>query len=608
MTSPDPFDKPIRIIVSCPMFGGKADDIFTTSWTKTLNWAQQRKIGLSLQTITNESLLPRARNMSVKKGLDALGIFTHLLFIDADMGWEPYRLERLIAIDKDLAGCPGPAKHIHWEKVYEAILNGENPEVCSLRYAVNFLDKGGFQATNGFAKVRDFGLCFTLVKLEALRRMADYYPEQAANNMVFCNGQEQTGNLFALFDTAVCMEDDRRYLECDHAFLYRWRKMGGDVWADMTGDLHHAGLHHFKGSMAEYFFKTPFNARTLLETHTHVGKLPPLEHVQRVTEAKPDRIHLSITRPNPDIIFPLNFVPFAKVLQRVLQDMGYECTRRENYIDEEATNIVFSWHDWNGPKGHPVEIVRNNSIIIYQGEQLAAGGRMLPDFYYQSMQECDAVWDYSQDNIEVLNVNGVSRTHWVPPGWHASIEGTIDRTGPKPIDVLFFGTMNPRRNFVMQQLAGLCNVRVAGWESHMALEELIGSAKLVLNIHFYLARVLELHRLVPLLANGVPIVTEISAYNPYEDGVLMCHYKDLLAACVKLLTNPEEQEVLGQRGLAKLREMPLLDYVQRALSGDPQKPGQPESDLVQPSLAAVAAAGASDPAGDTMLGDTESTE
>ena len=268
-------DKPTRILVSLPCYGGLVYDQFLQSWTKLLSWCQKAGIALSLHIISNESLLPRARNMGIKKLLDHAEIFTHILFVDADMGFDPFRLQRLLAWDKPLVGCPGPAKHIHWELVGDALLAGKNPESFVLRYAVNFLSAGGVQAEEGYAKVKDFGCCFCLCKTEMVQELVAKYPETKCDSMCWVNGEQQdSANMYALFDTMICPEEGR-YLECDHAFMGRWRRMGGDVWADLTSDLVHCGLYHFRGSMSEYFFQVPsFRGTNLPAIETPYGKLP----------------------------------------------------------------------------------------------------------------------------------------------------------------------------------------------------------------------------------------------------------------------------------------------------------------------------------------------
>lgn len=212
--------------------------------------------------------------MAVAKFLDQAHAFSHLLFIDADMGFRPETLERMIVWDKDLVGCPGPTKYIHWDHVVDAILHGRDPEVHTLRYAVNFHGLGDLTCIDGFAQVKDFGLCFCLMKKEAVLTMAESYPELKCPHMGWQDGRPfESENAFMFFDT---MRDDKenRYLECDHAFLARWRKIGGEIWADMTSDLIHVGTHHYHGDMALYFMGKKWQDGRFTAQQTPWGRYP----------------------------------------------------------------------------------------------------------------------------------------------------------------------------------------------------------------------------------------------------------------------------------------------------------------------------------------------
>lgn len=264
-----------RILVSLPCYGHQLYDIFLISWTKTLVWGFDNGIEFKLQTIGNESLLPRARNQGIAKLLDEQARFTHILFIDADMGWGVHNLERLLQADKEMIGCPGPTKWIHWELAHKAILNGKDPETFTLRYAINFIDPN-VQVQNGYANVRDMGCCFFLVKKEAVLKMTEAYAELRTSNMGWVNGGEnESKNNYALFDTTISREEENRYLECDHAFMARWRAIGGEVWADLTSDLSHAGTHIFEGNMADYYLNSQFQGKPIPAVTSVYGNLPP---------------------------------------------------------------------------------------------------------------------------------------------------------------------------------------------------------------------------------------------------------------------------------------------------------------------------------------------
>ena len=79
----------------------------------------------------------------------------------------------------------------------------------------------------------------------------------------------------------------------------------------------------------------------------------------------------------------------------------------------------------------------------------------------------------------------------------------IDRRRDPDLDVLFFGSLNPRRIAVIESLraAGLRAEAVFGVYGEPR-DDLIARAEAILNVHYYEAKVLEMVRLSYLLANA----------------------------------------------------------------------------------------------------------
>jgi glycosyltransferase involved in cell wall biosynthesis len=271
----------IRIFVSLPCYGGQLTTQTQQGWTKIMTWANARGVHLTLRQIVNESTLSRARNMSLANCMDDADYFTHILFIDADMGFDPDNLERLLLFDRDVVGCPGPVKYIHWDLAVDAMLNGRDIQYHTLRYAVNFIDPENIEFENGFAKVKDFGLCFCLVKTAAVKRMQEAYPDLKIGEMGWQDGKPfVSDNLYMFFDTLRSdekVDDQDRHLECDHAFLARWRALGGTVWGDITSNLSHVGSHVFEGNAAHVYLGREWQDGNFKAARSKWGRYPQPE-------------------------------------------------------------------------------------------------------------------------------------------------------------------------------------------------------------------------------------------------------------------------------------------------------------------------------------------
>ena len=135
-----------------------------------------------------------------------------------------------------------------------------------------------------------------------------------------------------------------------------------------------------------------------------------------------------------------------------------------------------------------------SDAILYNLEQVEVGS---PWFHPRLLDlfRRYVLWDYSRHNAAALDELGVRVASVVPIGYVKEL--TRIRLAAEPdIDVLFFGSMNPRRKEIIDRMnaAGLrvsCVFGAYGQER----DALIGRAKLLLNVHFYEAKVLEMVRI-----------------------------------------------------------------------------------------------------------------
>lgn len=91
----------INILICTPMYAGMCH----LDYVNSLLDFHRLKIPFSLMGIGNESLIPRGRDTCVSY-FNELKDFTHLLFLDADIGFMGDSLIKLISHNKDVSGCP----------------------------------------------------------------------------------------------------------------------------------------------------------------------------------------------------------------------------------------------------------------------------------------------------------------------------------------------------------------------------------------------------------------------------------------------------------------------------------------------------------------------
>lgn len=234
----------VNLIICTPCYGGLCSCHYTNSLLKTTEFLKFNGINVDVKFIDYESLIPRGRNTLVAKFM-ADETNTHLLFVDADIIWNPIDVYKLIAHNKELIGGLYPKKAYNWDKL--PFVNNQQ-DVCKLlQYNLNVADDKLIVHDN-LIEAQYVATGFMMMKREVLQKMIDAFPElKYKDDINCCNGNKQEESyLYALFD---CKIVDGRYLSEDFLFCEYWRKLGGKVFADATINLVHVGTHLFEGNL-----------------------------------------------------------------------------------------------------------------------------------------------------------------------------------------------------------------------------------------------------------------------------------------------------------------------------------------------------------------------
>jgi len=216
-------------------------------------FCRKEEIALRVQTLGMESLVTRARNTLVANFLDDEHA-THLLFVDADIGFSPTIIKRMLDFDHEVVCAPYPMKLINWSAIPQLVKDNLDYKTLSLPYVLNFADKDNVEVKTGFAKVLDAATGCLLMKRECLLKMVNKYPDLHYKTDQIIDGKEyKSKNTYLFFDTMK--DEDERYLSEDYAFSRRWQKIGGSIWADLSSDLIHYGQYKFQGQLWKHFDK-----------------------------------------------------------------------------------------------------------------------------------------------------------------------------------------------------------------------------------------------------------------------------------------------------------------------------------------------------------------
>jgi SAM-dependent methyltransferase len=276
------------------------------------------------------------------------------------------------------------------------------------------------------------------------------------------------------------------------------------------------------------------------------------------------------------------FREIAETLQFGLHSIGHRAEIRENAIDSSATNIILGAHLLSTrDMGQFPE-----RTIIYNLEQLG-GARLAPSFYELACRY--PIWDYDLGNLEKWKSLQCkySPVH-VPIGYVPELR-RISAKQPQEIDVLFYGSLNERRNRILDQLrdSGIRVHKVFGVYGEER-DSLIARSKLVLNIHYYETKIFEIARISYLLANGKAVVTEglpnTAAEHGLEGGLLVVPYESLVDSCHRLLQHDEERRALESLGFELFSHRKESAILSNALEATTVMPANPAPAIVPRKL------------------------
>ena len=242
---------PINLVVATPCFGGQISAVYALSLLKLQTRMRgYRACSLKVLMKDGDALITRARASLLSQFLDDPPA-THMLFIDADIGFESEQVLRLIECGAEMCAAVYPIKRIDWQRMKNA-LSAEQPNpASSLQYAFEVENPNAVVASSGFIKVRYAGTGFLMIRRGAIERMCTHYPQLRYRRDHSIDAATESGNRFALFECAIA--EDGTYLSEDFAFCKRWTDMGGEIWADLDSRLHHVGPMTFCGDLASRF-------------------------------------------------------------------------------------------------------------------------------------------------------------------------------------------------------------------------------------------------------------------------------------------------------------------------------------------------------------------
>ena len=258
-----------KLFVATPMYGGMCAGMFCRSTNDLTALAMHYGIELKYYYLFNESLITRARNYCCDEFMRS--DCTHMLFIDADIGFEANDVVSMMALmdhedeenPYDILCSPYPKKCIAWEKIKQAVDQGqadEDPNILD-----NFVGDYVFNPVHGTteisldepAEVLEGGTGFMMFTKKTLQTFRDAYwddCELAPGGFRYKPDHVRTEHFdgsreIMMYFQALIDPESRRYLSEDYMFCQWARKAGLKIWLCPWVTLSHVGSFVYGGSL-----------------------------------------------------------------------------------------------------------------------------------------------------------------------------------------------------------------------------------------------------------------------------------------------------------------------------------------------------------------------
>jgi len=242
-----------HVFVCTPMYGGMATGYYVQSLLSLSPLLQQHSYDMSYSAMFNESLIQRGRNALVNAFLNHKAC-THLMFIDADIKFNPADIIPMIQADVDIIAGIYPKKEINWQGVKHAADKGEPVDVWKNRTGSLVVNLKDYVSTvtvpaNKPVEVWNAGTGFMLIKRSTFEKMWKKKVVGSYNNDVTFTDNYEVKNRIIEFFACAIEPGTERLLSEDFFFCWKAREAGLKVYAAPWVQLGHVGSYLFEGGL-----------------------------------------------------------------------------------------------------------------------------------------------------------------------------------------------------------------------------------------------------------------------------------------------------------------------------------------------------------------------
>ena len=280
-------------------------------------------------------------------------------------------------------------------------------------------------------------------------------------------------------------------------------------------------------------------------------------------------INICIIKPN-NYIHSLAYLEIAELLHYSVLELNQNSKISYNFIDinPKVKNIIFGAHLLNDDMINSIP----SNTIIFNTEQIESINEIWKRRILLLASKGIVFWDYSNHNLDLLLTKLNVKGRLFEIGFQKNLQ-RIKMNDNKEVDVLFYGSLNNRRekiinNLLKKNVKVKCLFGVYGKDR----DDWIGKSKIVLNLHYYESKIFEIVRIFYLLTNAIPIVSEVDENtklnNNYLKGIKGSNYEDVEKNILSLLENEKERKLIGLNGFNIIKKYPQINFTKSILNSE----------------------------------------
>lgn len=248
--------KNVSLMICTPAYGDVVTVPYMRSMLELMKSLRAKGVRYMHYTLSTESLVTRARNSCVATFLSQKE-YSHMIFIDSDIAFEPDSVFRLLRHDVDIVGGVYPKKNLNMKKYVINIEkdSGSSAEQKSLEYVLS-IDSKEHRVKNGLLEVKEIGTGFLMIKRSVFEKIIEKEGHKLKYTPLMMTISQSSENFYAFFHTDIDPVTNH-YLSEDYFFVKKWiNEYDGKVYADIDIPLTHIGTMKFDGSFRTLLSET----------------------------------------------------------------------------------------------------------------------------------------------------------------------------------------------------------------------------------------------------------------------------------------------------------------------------------------------------------------